>query len=135
MGYLKPAPGTWGSLAAAAVWWFLAPTHLVPQLGLILIATAAGIWAAGRMERLGGERDPSIVVIDEVAGMWCALLAAQHVVWHYLVALTLFRLLDIAKPGPIRRLEALPGGWGVMLDDLAAGLVTLGALLGLRLLI
>ena len=135
MGYLKPAPGTWGSLAAVLFWWFLAPAQLVPQLGLIVIVTAGGIWAAGRMERLSGGRDPSIVVIDEVVGMWCALLAAQQVVWHYLVAFTLFRVLDIVKPGPIRRLEALPGGWGVMLDDLAAGIVTLGAVLALRLLI
>lgn len=135
MGYLKPAPGTWGSLAAMLFWWFLVPPGLIPQLGLIVIVTAAGIWAAGRMEQLSGGRDPSIVVIDEVAGMWCALLAAQQVVWHYLVALTLFRVLDIVKPGPIRRLEALPGGWGVMLDDLAAGIVTLGAVLALRLLI
>ena len=135
MGYLKPAPGSWGSLAAVLFWWFLAPVQLAPQLGLIVIATAVGIWAAGRMEQLSGGRDPSIVVIDEVVGMWCALLAAQQVVWHYLIAFTLFRVLDIVKPGPIRRLEALPGGWGVMLDDLAAGIVTLGAVLALRLLI
>ena len=125
MGYLKPAPGSWGSLAAAATWWFLAPDALGPQIIIVLLAFGAGTWSAGQLERHSGGRDPAIVVIDEVAGMWCALLMAQPSIWYYGAAFFLFRFMDIFKPGPIGRMEDLPGGWGVMMDDVAAGLITL----------
>ncbi len=67
--------------------------------------------------------DPSEVVIDEVAGMWIALLGAPLTAPHLLAAFLLFRLFDVWKPGPIDRLQNLPGGWGVMADDVAAGAV------------
>ncbi len=125
MGYLKPGPGSWGSLAAAAVWWFLAPDTLGPQIIIVLLAFAAGTWSAGQLARRSGRTDPSIVVIDEVAGMWCALLVAEPSLWYYGAAFILFRFLDIFKPGVVGRMEKLPGGWGVMMDDVAAGLITL----------
>ncbi|MQY63819.1 MAG: phosphatidylglycerophosphatase A [Calditrichaeota bacterium] len=134
-GYLKPAPGTWGSLAAALVWWFAIPGYLAVQLAVLVLASAAGIWAAGVIEHRSGQRDPSIVVIDEAAGMWCALLGARQVWWYFLAAFLIFRLMDVLKPGPINRLQDLPGGWGIMLDDLAAGAVTLVVMSAVRMLI
>ena len=67
--------------------------------------------------------------------MWCALLGAWHVWWYFLTAFLIFRLLDVLKPGPINRLQDLPGGWGIMLDDLAAGAVTLVVMSAIRMLI
>ncbi len=128
-GYLKPAPGSWGSLIAALIWWFLVPEQLLVQLILVGLVMAAGVWSAGMIERHSGRQDPTFVVIDEVAGMWIALLGAQHVGWYFIAAFLLFRLLDITKPGPVNRLQDLPGGWGVMMDDVAAGAATLAVVL------
>ena len=114
------------------LWWYLAPANLVYQIAIVSLALFAGVWSAGRMERQAAQRDPSEIVIDEVAGMWCALLGAPQSLWIFLAAFAGFRFLDIVKPGPIRRLEQLPGGWGVMLDDLAAGLLTLAGVLAVR---
>jgi len=108
---------------------------LAVQLVLVVLASAAGIWAAGVIEHRSGQHDPSIVVIDEAAGMWCALLGARQVWWYYLSAFLVFRLMDVLKPGPINRLQRLPGGWGVMLDDLAAGTVTLVLMSAVRMLV
>ncbi len=110
---------------AALIWWFLIPDQLFVQLAMVGLVIVAGVWSAGMIERYSGHRDPSIVVIDEVAGMWIALLGAQRVGWYFLAAFLIFRLLDITKPGPVNRLQDLPGGWGIMLDDVAAGAATL----------
>ncbi|MCH7521914.1 MAG: phosphatidylglycerophosphatase A [Candidatus Marinimicrobia bacterium] len=124
-GYLRPAPGSWGSLIGALVWWFMVPDQLVFQLLMVGLVMMAGVWSAGVIERHSGHHDPALVVIDEVAGMWIALLGAQHVGWYFLAAFVIFRVLDITKPGPVNRLQDLPGGWGVMMDDVAAGAATL----------
>jgi len=131
-GYLKPGPGTWASLAAALLWLGAALTlHPSPRaqlfslLAAIAIAIALGVPAATIVERQSGRRDPGFVVIDEVVGQWMALLGCPADWAHGLVALILFRLFDIAKPYPIRRLERLPGGWGIVFDDVAAGLYAL----------
>jgi len=108
---------------------------LAVQLVLVVLASAAGTWAAGVIEHRSGQHDPSIVVIDEAAGMWFALLGAWQVWWYYLSAFLVFRLMDVLKPGPINRLQKLPGGWGVMLDDLAAGTVTLVFMSAVRMLV
>lgn len=138
-GLLKPGPGTWGSVAATLLWiawarsslshWHLASgervvAHAIAPLTLLaaLIATAIGIPAATRVAREAGREDPGFVVIDEVAGQWLTLVVCRPDWQHALLALGLFRLFDITKPWPIRRLEALPEGTGIMLDDLAAGL-------------
>lgn len=138
-GLLKPGPGTWGSLAAAAIWYFaMSGMHLTggAATGLTLagvaVATAMGIPAATRVERESGRTDPGFVVIDEVAGQWLTLAAASVDVGHALVGLALFRLFDITKPWPARQLERLPGGTGIVLDDLAAGVYGLVAMLVLR---
>ncbi len=124
-GLSPVAPGTVGSLAAMAIAIVLAkyvafaPWHFA-ILGVVL--TPAGIWAAAREERASGKTDPGSVVVDEVAGQWIALAGAANLGWPALFgAFALFRLLDIWKPFPIDRLQSLPGGWGIMADDLVAG--------------
>jgi phosphatidylglycerophosphatase A len=132
-GFGKPGPGTWGSVAAVLLWaafaWGLHPTPETLFLALlagIALTLVFGIPAATIVARESGRHDPQFVVIDEVAGQWIALLGS-HANWrHALIALILFRLFDITKPFPVRQLEALPEGWGIVLDDVGAGLYALG---------
>jgi phosphatidylglycerophosphatase A len=136
IGYLKPGPGTWASVATALIWGFtLAQVPL--DIGIhgraysgaaIVTATAAvivtliGIPAGTAVSRAIQRKDPSIVVIDEVAGQLVALIACP-VSWKAaLAALILFRAFDITKPPPVRQLERLPEGTGIMLDDIGAGI-------------
>jgi len=129
-GRLRPAPGTWGSLAATLLWWLLA-SHLPPAarvpvvLLLIAVTVAAGIPAATREARGCGKKDPSQVVIDEVAGQLLTLIACP-IRWQALLAgFILFRGFDIVKPPPVRNLEKLPDGLGIVADDLGAGVYAL----------
>ncbi|GAC1425858.1 MAG: phosphatidylglycerophosphatase A [Acidobacteriaceae bacterium] len=131
-GLLRPGPGTYGSVAAvllwfsAAHWLALTGLHLAAStLAAALIATAIGIPAATIAARESGREDPGFVVIDEVAGQWFALIGIRPDWKHALLALLLFRLFDIWKPGPVRLLERLPEGTGIMLDDVAAGILAL----------
>lgn len=132
-GRLRPGPGTWTSAATVGLWWLLMTTAapgwaLILSLTVTVLLVAAGIPAASIVAREGERQDPSFVVIDEAAGQWLALIAAP-LAWKTLVAgFILFRGFDILKPPPLRRLEKLPGGAGIMLDDVAAGLYTLVAL-------
>jgi phosphatidylglycerophosphatase A len=132
-GSIKPGPGTWGSMAAVLLWaaaaWglHLSPLDLNLLLGGgILLALVLGVPAATIAARESGRHDPGFVVIDEVIGQWIALLGCPRDWAHALLALILFRLLDITKPFPARQLEALPEGWGIVFDDVAAGLYALG---------
>lgn len=131
-GYGKPGPGTWGSVAAVLLWAAFAglahPASAVMLAALaigIVAATVAGVPAATIVERESGRTDPGFVVIDEVIGQWIALLGSPADWRHGLIALALFRLFDITKPFPVRRFERLPGGWGIVFDDVAAGLYAL----------
>ncbi|MGB2679412.1 MAG: phosphatidylglycerophosphatase A [Candidatus Acidiferrum sp.] len=175
-GYLRPGPGTWGSLAgvifssASAGLWLLSlgprfsnrmiyaatshvagdfPTSLFPLISLffVLLFVSLGVWSGARVARWTGQKDPQFVVIDEVSGQQLTLLLAlvplslphsralgdgplfaeflafSLLNWKFLLAgFILFRLFDIAKPFPCRRLEKLPGGWGIMADDWMAGI-------------
>jgi phosphatidylglycerophosphatase A len=99
---------------------------LIALLIGIALTLLIGIPAATIVARESGLHDPQIVVIDEVAGQWIALLGS-HANWrHALIALVLFRLFDMTKPFPVRQLEDLPEGWGIVLDDVGAGLYALG---------
>ncbi len=126
-GRLKPGPGTWGSVATILVW-ALASSRIPPANRAWATAIAAavvtliGIPAATRVARAYGSKDPQFVVIDEVAGQLVALIAVPLLWKTFLVGLILFRLFDIWKPFPIRRLERLPEGTGIMVDDLGAGI-------------
>ncbi len=131
-GYLKPGPGTYGSVAAVVLWFLAA--HIFPctattlalaTLAAALVITLIGIPVSTIAARESGREDPGFVVIDEVAGQLFALTLMRPDWQHALIALILFRLFDIWKPWPIRKLEALPNGTGIMLDDVAAGLLAL----------
>ena len=131
-GFGKPGPGTWGSVATVLLWfayaWLAQPTPLALTLALVLVIALAlllGIPASTIVARESGRHDPQFVVIDEVAGQAITLLGS-HANWrHALIALVLFRLFDITKPYPVRQLEKLPEGWGIVLDDVGAGLYAL----------
>ncbi len=135
-GFLKPGPGTWGSVAAVVLWLLFAglvqptpPALRAATLLAALLALVTGIPAASLVESESQGVDPGHVVIDEVAGQWTALLAFcgyGHANWpHALLALALFRLFDILKPWPARQLELLHGGTGIVMDDVAAGVYAL----------
>ncbi len=132
-GRLKPGPGTWGSVAAlllwaAASWAFHAAGEamVLILLGGIALALIFGIPASTIVARESGREDPGFVVIDEVIGQWVALIGCPFDWLHGLLALVLFRIIDILKPPPARQLEQLPAGWGIVFDDVAAGLYALG---------
>jgi phosphatidylglycerophosphatase A len=131
-GLLKPGPGTYGSIAALLLWYgsihLLHPSPTAQAIGTIIAALAAtliGIPAATIVARESGREDPGHVVIDEVAGQLIALIAIPADWRHAVLSLLLFRVFDILKPPPIRQLERLPSGTGIMLDDVAAGLFAL----------
>jgi phosphatidylglycerophosphatase A len=131
-GYLKPGPGTYASIFAVLLWYIAAhifsPSRLTLAIATALaalIVTAIGIPASTITAREASRKDPGFIVIDEVAGQLFALILTPPNWAHAALALLLFRLFDIFKPWPIRRLEALPTGTGIMLDDVAAGLLAL----------
>jgi phosphatidylglycerophosphatase A len=92
------------------------------QLAATAAVTLLGVLAAGRVARLLGRKDPGLVVVDEVAGQWITFLALPMTPVTALAGFLLFRLMDIVKPWPARDLERLPGGFGIMADDVAAGI-------------
>lgn len=126
IGHLRPGPGTWGSATTVVLWWLVARQIAVQwqpyaTLAVCAVVTAIGIPAATREARACGREDPGHVVIDEVAGQLLTLVAAP-VHWKTLLAgFILFRCFDIVKPWPVRRLERLPEGTGIVVDDLGAG--------------
>lgn len=131
-GLLKPGPGTYGSISAVVLWFIAAHVFQVTALTLtIATVTAAifvtliGIPAATIVARESGREDPGHVVIDEVAGQLIALIAIPADWRHAALSLLLFRFFDILKPPPVRQLERLPEGTGIMLDDVAAGILAL----------
>ena len=132
-GRLRPGPGTWGSLAAVVIW--LGISRLIQPgwqtltlAGMALLAVAIGIPAASATAKASSVKDPQFVVIDEVAGQWITLLFAP-VAWKTLLAgFILFRGFDIVKPPPVRQLEKLPWGSGIVLDDVAAGFYALAVM-------
>jgi phosphatidylglycerophosphatase A len=131
IGRLRPGPGTWGSAATVLLWaalaHALAPGLRTPvAIALAAAVTLIGIPAATRVARGSGIKDPQFVVIDEVAGQLIALVAVPLAWKSFLAGFILFRVFDIVKPPPVRQLEALPEGIGIVLDDLAAGLYALG---------
>ena len=141
-GYLKPAPGTWGSLAGLGAWLLLVAGlrrlggPLLPWLLLLapLAVTLLAVWAAARVVQETGQKDPSFIVVDEWAGIWIALTPLLFTatvqpqplsLWaaRLVVPFLLFRLFDIWKPGAVDVAQRLPGGWGVVMDDVLAGLL------------
>ena len=139
-GFSPFAPGTAGALVAVIIWtvlFYVIPFNilLVVTSLLIVLFTAAGIWSADKLESEWG-KDPSKVVVDEMVGVWIALLAVPvGNVCYILFAFLLFRFFDIFKPLGIRKMEQLEGGIGVMADDILAGIYSFLLLMGVRWLI
>lgn len=127
VGHLEPGSGTWAAAITVICWWaashLVLPQWLVPvEVILALAITLLGIPPSTIVARESGQKDPGFVVIDEVAGQMISLIGIP-LNWKYLLAgFILFRGFDIVKPFPLRRLERLPGGTGIMMDDVGAGL-------------
>ena len=124
VGLAPAAPGTVGSIVAALVWWFLiARLDVASSLAIILAVFLLGTWAIHVVERQRGLGDAGAIIVDEFVGCWLALCFVES--WPgAIAAVVLFRVLDIVKPGPIGWADRqLKGGWGVMADDIIAGVV------------
>jgi phosphatidylglycerophosphatase A len=133
IGHLRPGPGTWGSAATVLLWWLLgqriAPTWQPWTAALLALAVVlVGIPAATQVARASGRKDPQFVVIDEVAGQLITLIAAPIAWQSLLLGFILFRAFDIVKPPPVRQLERLSEGVGIVVDDVAAGLYALAVM-------
>jgi phosphatidylglycerophosphatase A len=133
IGRVRPGPGTWASIATVVIWaaiaYQLAPPLRTPvAFALAAVVTLVGIPAATRVARAAAVKDPQFVVIDEVAGQLIALIAVPLAWKTFLASLILFRAFDIVKPPPVRQLERLPQGAGIVLDDVAAGIFAFAAM-------
>jgi len=133
VGHIKPGPGTWGS-AIGVVLWLLTETmvgeswRFLAVFGIAVVLTVLGIRASTLVARATGIEDPPFVIVDETAGQLFALIGVP-ITWKAAVAgFLLFRLFDITKPFPVRRLERLPEGTGIVMDDIGAGLYSLAVL-------
>ena len=124
LGKLPFAPGSWGSLGALILWIFIPssyPLHMI----VIIILFIVGVISSKKMALEMDDDDPSEVVIDEAVGMGISLFMLPHNLTIYSLAFVLFRSFDIFKPSFIYHVQSLPGGWGIMLDDVLAGILTL----------
>ena len=138
-GYFPKAPGTAGAVLATLIWLGLSlkyssSTLFIITAFLIVLFTILGVWSSGIMEAYWG-KDPSKVVVDEIVGVWIPLLAVNnnndYYIYYAVGALILFRLFDIFKPLGIKKMENFKGGWGIMFDDILAGIYSLLVLCGL----
>jgi phosphatidylglycerophosphatase A len=120
-GYSPVAPGTAGSLVGLALFWPLSRLAVEAQLAALALLFMVGVVSATRLARSVGREDPGLVVVDEIAGMWTSLLFVPLTPLSAVLAFLAFRVMDVTKPWPARQLEALPGGWGIMCDDMMAG--------------
>jgi phosphatidylglycerophosphatase A len=132
-GKVPKAPGTAGAVGAIPLYLLCARAGR-PGVAVAAVAvTAIGVWAATRVARDLGRKDPQVVVIDEVAGMLITMLPMREISWRaVIIGFVLFRLFDMTKPWPVRKLEALPEGWGIVMDDVAAGVLGAAVIAGLR---
>jgi phosphatidylglycerophosphatase A len=134
VGWAPVAPGTVASALTIVALWLLALSP-VALVAVLIGVTLIGGWAAHHAERALGRKDPGAIVIDEVAGMTLSVLFVPLTVPVAVLAFALFRVFDVVKPSPARQAQALPGGAGVMVDDLIAGLYALVVVVALRALV
>ena len=120
-GYSPLAPGTAGSAVGLLLFWPMVALPWPWQAAASAVLFVVGSFAAGRVARRVGLKDPGIVVVDEVVGQWVTLTALPFTPLTAALGFLLFRAMDIVKPWPARDLERVPGGWGIMADDVAAG--------------
>ncbi len=133
VGYIPFAPGTCASIVTLIILFFLPPIPLFLFLSVFLILFLVGVFVGQKLAIRCNQTDPSIVVIDEVAGMMLSLFMVPKIWWLYAISFCFFRLFDIFKPCFIKKVERIHGGWGIMLDDFWAGILTLGVVHGIRL--
>lgn len=119
-GYMKPYPGTWGTIPAWLIAFFLIKGNLPILLAVCLVTLLISIWSAGEAENIFGH-DSRKIVIDEWAGMFVTLLFVEYSLTNYIVGFIAFRAFDVIKLPPAIQFEKLPRGWGVTMDDIAAG--------------
>lgn len=119
-GYGWPYPGTWGTGPAWLIAYFLIGGDQRLLIGAVVLSTVLSVWAAGEAEKMFGH-DARKIVIDEWAGMFVTLLFVPFSFQNYLIAFVMFRAFDVVKIPPARNAEKLPGGWGVTMDDIVAG--------------
>jgi phosphatidylglycerophosphatase A len=131
-GHVPIAPGTAGTLGAIPLYLLIRPLGPLAVAAAAVALTAVGIWAAARVERRLGGKDPQIVCVDEVAGVFVTWIAAPPTTRALVAGVIAFRIFDQLKPWPARRAERLKGGAGIVLDDIAAGLWGAGVLLAAR---
>lgn len=120
-GYSPIAPGTVGSLIGVLLYLLPFFSDILASFGITIAMFFIGVWTSAQLERRLGE-DPQIVVIDEIVGVWISLLFVPRHLWAVAIAFVLFRIFDTFKPFPARRVESLKHGWGIMLDDVTAGI-------------
>jgi len=124
VGYLPIAPGTWGSGLAILFWWFaMRNLPITGYLLILFIITAAAVWSSTQAEKSLGH-DSGHIVIDEIAGQLTGLLICPRSISFAVLGFFIFRLFDIWKPEPINASQKLPQGWGVVTDDILAGIYT-----------
>jgi len=135
IGYLPLMPGTWASLAAALLYKIVLFSFDGPLFALLLVFVfLLGTFSAGVSARVLEHKDPRPVVIDEVCGQWIALFLVPATWMNVVIGFLLFRAFDVVKPFPIRKAESLPRGWGIMADDVLAGIFSAVILHGYLLL-
>jgi phosphatidylglycerophosphatase A len=120
-GYSPIVPGTAGSAMGLLLFWPLAALPVAWQAGACALVFLLGVAASAHVARVSGIEDPGIVVADEIVGMWITLLWVPLTPLTVAAGFVLFRVMDVWKPWPARQLEHLPGGWGIMADDVMAG--------------
>jgi phosphatidylglycerophosphatase A len=126
-GLVPIAPGTAGALGAVPLYLLAVRGGRLGVAAAAVAVTAIGVWASAVVARELHKKDPQLVVVDEVAGLLVTMLPVAAPSWcSVAIGFALFRLFDVVKPWPVRRLESLPSGWGIVLDDVAAG--ALGAI-------
>lgn len=121
VGFLPLAPGTWGAFVGCLLWLPLSTRGLMLQGMILLALIGLGVWVSGAAENVLGGKDPAVIVIDEIAGMCVTYFTLPVTLMSLLIGFVCFRLFDILKPAP--GLERITGGWGIMLDDLCAGVI------------
>lgn len=121
-GYAPLAPGTFGSAVGLLLFWPLAAASWPVQAAICAVVFVVGAGAAFRVAREVACADPGLVVVDEVVGMWITLVGIPLSPFTAAAGFLFFRAMDVLKPWPARSLESLAGGWGIMADDVAAGI-------------
>jgi len=120
-GLFPVAPGTAGTLAAIPLFYLISFTPIYLYLAITVLIILVSVWASGVAEEIFGKIDPGQVVADEVCGFLVTMILVPPTISNIFLGFLLFRLFDIAKPYPIRKFERLPGGWGIVMDDVMAG--------------